>query len=96
MRTSSLPSYPEKFGSRLRYCLAEREEQKEQARPANGNRSKHRYAGLLRCQECGNVFVPMIRTGTASGVWDMSAMATSGLEKAIAAPTLSTRKRWTP
>ena len=34
---------------------------KEQARPANGNRSKHRYAGLLRCQECGNVFVPMIR-----------------------------------
>ena len=34
---------------------------KEQARPAKGNRSKHRYAGLLRCQECGNVFVPMIR-----------------------------------
>lgn len=34
---------------------------KEQARPANGNRSKHRYAGLLQCQECGNVFVPMIR-----------------------------------
>ena len=34
---------------------------KEQARPANGNRSKHRYAGLLRCQECGNPFVPMIR-----------------------------------
>lgn len=34
---------------------------KEQARPANGNRSKHRYAGLLRCQECSNVFVPMIR-----------------------------------
>ena len=34
---------------------------KEQARPANGNRSKHRYARLLRCQECGNVFVPMIR-----------------------------------
>ena len=34
---------------------------KEQAREANGNRSKHRYAGLLRCQECGNVFVPMIR-----------------------------------
>lgn len=34
---------------------------KEQARPANGNRSKHRYAGLLWCQECGNVFVPMIR-----------------------------------
>lgn len=34
---------------------------KEQARPANGNRSKHRYTGLLRCQECGNVFIPMIR-----------------------------------
>ena len=34
---------------------------KEQARPANRNRSKHRYAGLLRCEECGNVFVPMIR-----------------------------------
>ena len=34
---------------------------KEHARPANGNRSKHRYAGLLRCQECGNVFVPTIR-----------------------------------
>lgn len=34
---------------------------KEQARPAHGNRSKHRYAGLLRCQECGNVFAPMIR-----------------------------------
>lgn len=34
---------------------------KEQARPANRNRSKHRYAGLLRCEDCGNVFVPMIR-----------------------------------
>ena len=34
---------------------------KQQSQPANGNRSKHRYAGLLRCQECGNVFVPMIR-----------------------------------
>lgn len=34
---------------------------KAQARPSNGNRSKHRYAGLLRCQECGDVFVPMIR-----------------------------------
>lgn len=34
---------------------------KAQARPANGNQSKHRYAGLLRCQECGNVFIPMIR-----------------------------------
>ena len=34
---------------------------KERARSANGNRAKHRYAGLLRCQECGNVFVPMIR-----------------------------------
>ena len=34
---------------------------KEQARPANGNKAKHRYAGLLTCQECGNPFVPMIR-----------------------------------
>ena len=33
----------------------------EQARPANGNKAKHRYAGLLACQECGNPFVPMIR-----------------------------------
>ena len=30
---------------------------KEQARPA----TKHRYAGLLACRECGNPFVPMIR-----------------------------------
>ena len=34
---------------------------KQQARPANGNQAKHRYAGLLVCQECGNVFSPMIR-----------------------------------
>ena len=34
---------------------------KEQARPANGNKAKHRYAGLLTCQDCGNPFVPMIR-----------------------------------
>ena len=34
---------------------------KERTRPANENRSKHRYTGLLRCQECGNIFVPMIR-----------------------------------
>ena len=34
---------------------------KAQARPANGNKAKHRYAGLLTCQECGNVFIPMIR-----------------------------------
>ena len=26
---------------------------KQQARPANGNQAKHRYAGLLTCQECG-------------------------------------------
>lgn len=25
------------------------------------NKAKHRYAGLLTCQECGNVFIPMIR-----------------------------------
>jgi len=34
---------------------------KQQARPANGNQAKHRYAGLLTCQECGNSFSPMIR-----------------------------------
>ncbi len=34
---------------------------KQQARPAVNNRIKHRYAGLLACQECGNVFSPMIR-----------------------------------
>ena len=34
---------------------------KQQARPANGNQAKHRYAGLLTCKECGNVFIPMIR-----------------------------------
>ena len=34
---------------------------KQQARPAVKNRTKHRYAGLLTCQECGNVFSPMIR-----------------------------------
>ena len=34
---------------------------KQQARPAVNNRTKHRYAGLLVCQECGNVFSPMIR-----------------------------------
>ncbi len=34
---------------------------KQQACPAVNNRTKHRYAGLLSCQECGNVFSPMIR-----------------------------------
>ena len=34
---------------------------KQQARPAVNNRTKHRYAGLLTCRECGNVFSPMIR-----------------------------------
>ena len=34
---------------------------KRQARPANGNQAKHRYAGLLTCRECGNAFIPMIR-----------------------------------
>ena len=33
---------------------------KQQARPANGNQTKHRYAGLLTCRECGNTFIPMI------------------------------------
>lgn len=34
---------------------------KVQARPANGNKAKHRYAGLILCKECGSPFVPMIR-----------------------------------
>ena len=34
---------------------------KLQARPENGNKAKHRYAGLLTCKECGNPFIPMIR-----------------------------------
>lgn len=34
---------------------------KRQACPANGNKAKHRYAGLLTCKECGNPFIPMIR-----------------------------------
>lgn len=36
---------------------------KAQARPANGNKAKHRYAGLILCKECGSPFVPMIRYG---------------------------------
>ena len=39
---------------------------KQQARPAVNNRIKHRYAGLLACQECGNVFSPMIRCWNGS------------------------------
>ena len=39
---------------------------KRQARPANGNQAKHRYAGLLTCQECGNTFIPMIRCWNGS------------------------------
>ena len=38
-----------------------RELLKQKARPALDNKAKHRYAGLLRGQECGNVFIPMIR-----------------------------------
>lgn len=34
---------------------------KQQARPVNGNQTKHRYAGLLTCRECGNTFIPTIR-----------------------------------
>lgn len=39
---------------------------RQQARPAINNRTKHRYAGLLTCQECGNVFSPMIRCWNGS------------------------------
>ena len=34
---------------------------KAQARPSNGNKAKHRYAGLILCKECGSPFVSMIR-----------------------------------
>ena len=34
---------------------------KQQTGKAWGNRPKHRYAGLLRCPECGNAFVPQLR-----------------------------------
>ena len=30
-------------------------------REYNNGKAKHRYAGLLTCQECGNMFIPMIR-----------------------------------
>lgn len=39
---------------------------KQNARPANGNRATHRYAGLLTCGDCGNPFVPMIRCWNGS------------------------------
>ena len=39
---------------------------KQQARPAVNNRTKHRYAGLLTCRECGNAFIPMIRCWNGS------------------------------
>ena len=41
---------------------------KRQARPANGNQAKHRYAGLLTCRECGNTFIPMIRCWNGDNV----------------------------
>ena len=39
---------------------------RQQARPAVNNRTKHRYAGLLTCQDCGNVLSPMIRCWNGS------------------------------
>lgn len=41
--------------------LLVQERLKQQARPAAGNRAKHRYAGLLTCRDCGDGFIPMIR-----------------------------------
>ena len=35
-------------------------------REYNNGKAKHRYAGLLSCQECGNVFSPMIRCWNGS------------------------------
>ena len=69
---------------------------KEQARPANGNRSKHRYAGLLRCQECGNIFVPMIRYWNGKRRVEYVCKGYNRSGKAIAAPTGSTRRPWMP
>lgn len=34
---------------------------KKQLRPAKSNKRSHRYAGLLKCPDCGNTFIPMIR-----------------------------------
>lgn len=34
---------------------------KQNARPANSTKPRHRYAGLLQCRDCGSVFVPMNR-----------------------------------
>ena len=44
--------------------LLVQERLKQQARPAAGNRAKHRYAGLLSCRDCGDGFIPMIRYWT--------------------------------
>ena len=33
----------------------------EKVRQVFGNQAKHRYAGLIRCNECGNAFVPQVR-----------------------------------
>ena len=33
---------------------------KQQARPVGNNRTKHRYAGLITCRNCGDGFIPMI------------------------------------
>ena len=41
--------------------LLVQERLKQQARPAAGNRAKHRYAGLLSCRDCGDSFISMIR-----------------------------------
>ena len=46
--------------------LLVQERLKQQARPAAGNRAKHRYAGLLSCRDCGDGFIPMIRYWSGS------------------------------
>ena len=34
---------------------------REKAPPAPGNKAVHRYAGILKCQECGSIYVPINR-----------------------------------
>ncbi len=67
---------------------------KQQARPAVNNRTKHRYAGLLACQECGNVFSPMIRYWNGGHRVEYVCRVTNGTGKVIAALTGFMKKFW--
>ena len=41
---------------------------KRQARPANGNQAKHRYAGLLTCRECVHSYDPLLERQESCGI----------------------------